>query len=709
MSGIAWTLAVVLLLTLVVWAQRRIPLLPYLYFWRFPLLLAIVLVGFAPFSLRVAPSLLRNLFVLSHREILLVSWLATLTAWVVMVTGEVILRYAPLRFAVAPFPLPLWFRRHRLPLFALLAWPLIGTAAALSPPPLGRNLAMAAGGILLAALGLLAAAVFRALFRDRSHPPAGILLPWRPRWLDALPRLRPSPAQPPSAAGAETPGPDHGDDHGYKDRASNTVRAGHLLAAFFFAVTACLYGLGFFLLRPDRGSMPALGYVMLILMLVGWALPGISFFLDRYRVPVLLPLMALSYLSSQVFETDHFYRLALPPVVAAGPGAVKAAPVPLPSEAFQAAERQNPELQHPVVVVAASGGGNTASLWTAVALTSLQREIGVDFTRSIRLISAVSGGSVGTMYFLDRFTPEGPPTPQALEEIVAAAKQPSLDAAAWGLAYPDLWRVFCGFCLRTGTIDRGWALEQAWRRRLRHPDAMLSGWGQGTAAGWLPAAVLNATASETGEPFLLTPLDWPARWKGLFFSSAYPNRDLPVTTAARLSATFPYVAPLARAQDVDGRPASPGFHLADGGYYDNFGVVTVVSWLRSLSPDQLQQLKERRLLLVLLRAFPQGPGAAPGARQRNAWLYATAGPLLTVYHVRTSSQSAVGNVEVELIQSVLRSYGIESLQVIFQLERASPLSWKLTREEQERIIAGWNDDDRNRRSLAAAKGFFQAR
>jgi hypothetical protein len=54
------------------------------------------------------------------------------------------------------------------------------------------------------------------------------------------------------------------------------------------------------------------------------------------------------------------------------------------------------------VVVAASGGGITASLWTARVLTALQGEVGTDFTRSIRLISSVSGGSVGTMYFLDR-------------------------------------------------------------------------------------------------------------------------------------------------------------------------------------------------------------------------------------------------------------------------------------------------------------------
>ena len=36
MSGIVWVVAFVLLVALAVWAQRRVPLLPYLYFWRFP-------------------------------------------------------------------------------------------------------------------------------------------------------------------------------------------------------------------------------------------------------------------------------------------------------------------------------------------------------------------------------------------------------------------------------------------------------------------------------------------------------------------------------------------------------------------------------------------------------------------------------------------------------------------------------------------------
>jgi hypothetical protein len=312
------------------------------------------------------------------------------------------------------------------------------------------------------------------------------------------------------------------------------------------------------------------------------------------------------------------------------------------------------------------------------------------------------------MYFLDRFTPEGPPAEADLDRIVAAAGSPSVDAAAWGLAYPDLWRIFFGFLvLPNRTLDRGWALERAWRSHLLNRDTTLADWGRGASAGWLPAAVLNATASETGEQFLLTPLGWDHPWKGRFFSTVYPLRDLHVTTAARLSATFPWISPITRAEDVNGRPAAPGFHLADGGYFDNFGVVSVVNWLRSLPEDQWGELKQRGLLLVLIRAFPDSPeSAGPGAQQRQGWLWSALGPLLTMYNVRTSAQTSNGDVELALVQKVLACNNVSNLEVVFQLQRNSPLSWKLTQEEKKAVLAGWNGEG-NRKALAAARGFFR--
>jgi len=47
--------------------------------------------------------------------------------------------------------------------------------------------------------------------------------------------------------------------------------------------------------------------------------------------------------------------------------------------------------------------------------------------------------------------------------------------------------------------------------------------------------------------------------------------DVTVATAARLSATFPYVTP-ASCSDQPG----PQPHIVDSGYYDNYGMATLV-------------------------------------------------------------------------------------------------------------------------------------
>ena len=56
-----------------------------------------------------------------------------------------------------------------------------------------------------------------------------------------------------------------------------------------------------------------------------------------------------------------------------------------------------------LIVVAASGGGIQAAAWTAQVLSGLDTENDGNFGPKVRLISAVSGGSVGAMYFVDAY------------------------------------------------------------------------------------------------------------------------------------------------------------------------------------------------------------------------------------------------------------------------------------------------------------------
>ncbi len=688
------------------WIRAAGRLVPFLFVCRFPLAVAAALVALPPLALVAARPLLGNLFTLRRREIALVALLATVASWVVMVTLEIFVHYAPARFDVAPAAVPDWLVAWRVPLFVLLAAPIVAATVWRSPPPRRASLAAAALGVAAAAFLLFASAGLHWMLRDPDRPAADLLVPSEARLFGPLPALRLRHAAGAARPAAATAAAARRSMPGYLAGAGR-IGSGHLLAAAYFLVSAALYGFGFALFRPGRRLLPALAYLLQLLIVLAWALPGISFWLDRYRIPVVPLLAAVSFLASRIFDTDHYFWIE-PPGSAAGAAAAPATlplpAAPRPAQAFVAAERAaGGGREQPVVVVAASGGGSAAALWTARVLTGLQHEIGEGFTRSIRLLSAVSGGSVGALFFLDRFTPRGAPAASDLAGIVDAAGRQSLDAAAWGLAYPDLWRVL-GLRWGDPALDRGWAMEQVWRRELRHPEATLGDWRVAVGEGWLPAAVFNSTTVETGEQFLFSPLDlegWPARR----FSDVYRGYDLAAVTAARVSASFPWVSPVTRALRRDGRRrAAPGFHLGDGGYYDNFGVVTAVNWLRSLSPEQGEEIKRRGLLLVLIRAYPEAAAAPAPSAARRAWLYSMLGPVLALMRVRSTTQSFRNSVDLALLEQVWSGAGIRHEVALFSPRGAAPLTWKLTPADKAAILASW-EAPANREQLARLRSF----
>ena len=171
-----------------------------------------------------------------------------------------------------------------------------------------------------------------------------------------------------------------------------------------------------------------------------------------------------------------------------------------------------------------------------------------------------------------------------------AAERPSLDDIAWALVYPDLSRILLPY-LKTEKdklIDRGWALEEGWRSR-GPITANLSEWRQGVQEGWRPAVIFNATLVESGEPLLLATtnilqknqIEGPQRKT---FAQLFPNNDIPVVTAVRLAATFPFVTPAARAI-ADG----PQYHVVDGG---------ILRQLRCQQPFGMAERGLRPLLLL---------------------------------------------------------------------------------------------------------------
>lgn len=302
---------------------------------------------------------------------------------------------------------------------------------------------------------------------------------------------------------------------------------------------------------------------------------------------------------------------------------------------------------------------------------------------------------MGNMFFVAAYDSRtGELASAALPSIRFNSSRSTLSAVGWGLLYPDSARTLplMGM-LVPQRVDRGWALENAWIAGWNHPPN-IGDWRRDVAAGHRPAAIFNATAAENGERFLIASTDLQEvvlndavgkleDKETLQFSKAFAQYDVPVATAARLSATFPYVS--AEAQASQGS-AKARVHLGDGGYYDNSGVLSALEWLEEASPA----LKSHPVLLLLIDAEP----GAPEAGKRWSWQRQFFAPLDTLMKVRTSSQLLRSAFELGIGLRQLQSGGsglkVIAIPFLFSTSAPSPLSWHLTSDQLATITTNWD-------------------
>jgi hypothetical protein len=715
-------------------AQRRLYLAQYLFFLRYPLLLMAALIAGPPLAIGYARELAGNLFVLDGYGVTIVSALAYFVASTTSYTFYLIFALTPARTK-----LPLFRREADLSrnARASTAHPTVGAEPANTEDPaaigdlaraLGRQAEMAAwlagwhyvisAALVLPLCCILAlystvptssaaslAALGALLGAATAYVGSKLLVGWLSAHLDRLFE----PIRNVEAAGRIRVALSRLllglFDDGFDSREEPRARL-HYHALLFAVVSALLYSVTFVVLAPSfasetrtlADSVPPLAYGLMLMMPLGWLLAFSSFYLDKYRIPPLWVLVGAGLFSYAINVEDSYFSLYHPPEGEAPPPASCALS---PGKAFGAWLTRQPGPGKPtLVLVAASGGGITASLWTARVLTALASDgrLGPELASSIAMISSASGGGVGAAYFIDAYQKDRPlgPDRETLERVVTSAGASSLSDTAFAIAYSELFRLLIPAIVRPDSNDRGRALELSWGRRLSSPDLRLSDWRVGVEEGWRPAQIFNVTIAETGERMLLGTVDCPTAacqgtWRGQSLPDLYgPNCDLHVATAARLSATFPWITPLSRAR------FGKAYHLADGGYYDNFGVVTAIEWLTSLQAEYpLEDLIEK-VLIVQIRASDDERRAP---EEDGGWVYATAGPLLTVLNVRTTSQRNNNEAHLLGIKAVLAQQGVALEAVDFELGIDSPLSWHLTRHEQEQIVAQWNESPGIRSNL----------
>lgn len=714
---------------------------------RYGLLTGLLLVGLVPLGLRIAPALLGGLFVLRARAHLFhVAWMSVLVGSMVVVVCGVEGLNAPQRYpGVCALGVPEAGRDLvRAAAVLVLALPVLlaclrCTREAALPPQSWRPAPWVAAGLAGVAAGfflvvLCAAVQSMVLSPTASAPvfPLQGLGEWAGRQLgsphtrffyplgEAVARLL---AAAPGYTRPTEDGPRLAPGHAQLTLAVGTVLLVYL--SYYRVMRASGFRAG------HVPRLPALYDLLLLLLLLGFFFQGAAFALDLYWVPASLGVALLALALYWGFNSEHLFSLGWTDGAGGARAAASpeqsAAPTAAPTLKDVAAAWARPG-ERTLVAVAASGGGIQAAAWTARVLVGLHERYGDALTRSIRLLSAVSGGSVGAMYCLDAWPP-GPgaewaaPPPAgvpAADSVCGRAMASSLEATAWGLVFPDLLRVIAPF-LVDRSDDRGTRIEQAWRAGLRRPGVRLSDWADRVRAGQMPVPVFNATVVETGQRFLASPVLGPAApvtaaAQARQLVELYPGARPLLSTVVRLSATFPFVSPICR-PEWSGRepwPEAASYHFADGGYVDNEGLVTLVEWLTALLDRKY--LAERPFDRILLLRLVPFPAAAPaGASLNRGWVYSTAGPLLTVQNVRAASQQERNDLAVRLFTESAATQGVEVRSAVLRFELPSalspPLSWMLTDPQTADVDTAWrwlvqHDPEQ---ALATIDGWFAPR
>ncbi len=316
------------------------------------------------------------------------------------------------------------------------------------------------------------------------------------------------------------------------------------------------------------------------------------------RIPIITLVFAVAFLLSGFFN-NH----VVPVIPGTGPSVADARRFPCRLRLAQDSKPESdPNRPIPIVFVSTAGGGLRAAYWTSTVLGSL-RDACDAFVPHLFSISGVSGGSVGTAFFVAS-TKSGMTAPSSAacspdvpkpdnrtntaEQLMLRAESADfLGPTVAALLYPD-------FVYRLAPLpflkDRGQALADAWsefpggrfaRRAIaRKHDGdffdqpfLVSSAESSTA--WSPVLFFNGTHQETGKRIIASNV----QVTDSVFSDALDLQgvirgDVTLKTAVLNSARFTYVSPAGElVRDPNGAKIDEG-HVLDGGYFENYGAVT---------------------------------------------------------------------------------------------------------------------------------------
>lgn len=268
----------------------------------------------------------------------------------------------------------------------------------------------------------------------------------------------------------------------------------------------------------------------------------------------------------------------------------------------------------PMVFVAAPGGGIRAAYWTVSVLEKLFP--GRCAATHLFAVSGVSGGSVGAATWVTARGLERSPT----AAVTAMSEDVALPATLAGLLLRDVPQPLTGIADawddRAALLERGWADASG----IFGSDDDPTPWseaGDGGGLAFVPLVMLNGssvtdacrvvTGNVAGLPASTGPdcqgvpspgnpvagpetgtIDPFVGLRARGSDACGGGVDVPTTTAALLSARFPFVSPsgvIERCVETGGGKETISSNVVDGGYYENSGLLTSLQLWAALDEE----------------------------------------------------------------------------------------------------------------------------
>ncbi|GEM_PF-1282922 len=277
----------------------------------------------------------------------------------------------------------------------------------------------------------------------------------------------------------------------------------------------------------------------------------------------------------------------------------------------------------PVFFVASQGGGLRAAYWTSLALAHLETQL-PGFENNIFALTGASGGSVGNAIYLAsrqindaRIENLSCQPSEYLKELARqnvesftsrfclldkAVGKDYLSSVTTSFLYNDLLYSFAPLPIPIYSRDRAAYLEKAFERGFE--NVYLKSIKNNSSAGlaqpymslysgdkndWEPILMGTATVQELGMLALYAPFkinaDVFSNKIDLFEiinedANLSELTDMRISTVALNSARFPYITPTGTIDATKDR--ADKLHLADAGYFDNFGASTTSDMISEL-------------------------------------------------------------------------------------------------------------------------------